>query len=904
MRYRPVGGQTWLTGHPLCRIRPEWIDSGAAPVTPVDAYAGTIFGLVPGTIYEIEVTIGTEVLTGTRSTRALPPAAGSPNKTANPSNLQSVLDGLVPGDVLELANGTYTGSYVYDSPGTQGSPIYVRGESKAGVVLNNTLVLYQCSHVVFENFTRQGPGVDSGILASAVGINFNSVLGGGNQNVTFRDLVIDGVDRGIASTPSQSGVLVYRCTFNGNNDWTQDLYVYNGSGAPGGGDGTPDIDQNLFWNDSCFKLPGEGNCTWNCDITGFGDTTKYAEGTIHFSAACYHYRHRIRDCGDDGFEADSASRSIGMYDNHITNAGTAVSFSDNVFGGPFWYFRNIVVNTPRGPWKLNNTNTNLLIYNNTIIRTDGKDLQSPDPPNDPHYYGTIQFNAGAIRGWSFRNNLIYYLPAAGVTGDKNIFLFEAGPVDPLDFDHNAWYPSTGIGGEFAFGWGNFGGEFASLAATSGISSTSPNHGTSTKRHANDVALTIDPFETAIPLGADHHVPVPGEFIPMLKVTETAKNAGVAIANITDGYSGAAPDIGAVIAGRALASWGVPTDPQALLDVRAMSPNTWYEIQGSSPSANLPDTIPPQRIEQQNLIEAWCGGALGNQRFFVHGGGHLDYSGNEAPYFNLATMAWVWPADPDYEPAIIDGNPANPSQLGEFSNGRPISFHTYHSLCADSQGCLLRVGGRNGWSQTGNASSPKLLRYNPDTDVWSTIRATDASFNIISVLSPDEQYIWAVDYGGLGRLRRFTIATGALDNYTDSPNEDTSAYFGADIDRARNNLVAHNLQLLVFDLDNPNNPHVVPSSSGDTAGVLGQKGTGLAYRTVNNLCYVWNRSSQVWTLDANPAGAVWTALGPAGGPGSISVGSGGVFGRWRYWPEEDRFVLIPNWSSNIWVYRPA
>jgi hypothetical protein len=57
------------------------------------------------------------------------------------------------------------------------------------------------------------------------------------------------------------------------------------------------------------------------------------------------------------------------------------------------------------------------------------------------------------------------------------------------------------------------------------------------------------------LGSSHLSEVTAAFTPRLRAATSPKGAGTPIANVTDGYSGAAPDIGALIEGRAIPQWG-------------------------------------------------------------------------------------------------------------------------------------------------------------------------------------------------------------------------------------------------------------------------------------------------------------------------------------------------------------
>lgn len=524
VRYRPTTETQWRTGHPLPRIHPEWT-SGGAPQTPIDAFAGTIFDLVPGTSYDVEVTIDSPSMTAQTiqdvyATRSLPAASGAATVTATPSdNLQTVFDSLSPGDVLELAAGTYNlggGNGVsLDVSGTAQAPIVIRGADRDNVILSGSATIIQvlrASHVILEDLTLQGTGVDSGGAATSKGVSFwDGTL---QEFITFRRLTLLGVDMGIVAWGRVNSVLVYDCILRGNNEWTAAF-----------------IETSLTWNDDGVRLPGEGNCAFHNTLHAFGDTFAVNDGTM--SAAVYFYRNRITMTGDDACEGDYGTRNLAFYDNHVTNCATLLSL-DPLWGGPLYCFRNIAVNTLRGPFKFNSTQSGFMVYSNTIVRTDGQ-------------FGTgwIQFNNGSLRNWSCRNNILVY-HGAGTA----LMALESGGMDPIDFTHNGWYPDGDVW------WTNSGGSYLSLAAAhDNLNATAPVFGTSTQRHDNDLLLAREPFQTAIPLGADHLVEITALYVPALGAASLARNAGTAIPNVTDGYSGAAPDMGAIIAGRATPTWG-------------------------------------------------------------------------------------------------------------------------------------------------------------------------------------------------------------------------------------------------------------------------------------------------------------------------------------------------------------
>lgn len=83
----------------------------------------------------------------------------------------------------------------------------------------------------------------------------------------------------------------------------------------------------------------------------------------------------------------------------------------------------------------------------------------------------------------------------------------------------------------------------------------PLFGTSTRRHDHDFLTGSDPFATPIPLGSNHLTEYTSEVVPSLAPGVNAKHAGVLLPNITDGFTGTNPDVGAIIEGRPVPRWG-------------------------------------------------------------------------------------------------------------------------------------------------------------------------------------------------------------------------------------------------------------------------------------------------------------------------------------------------------------
>lgn len=708
-RYRVQGSSTWTDGHPLYRPRPEFCET---PTTTeggaiLDGFAWPIIGLAPGTTYEVEVTVtaaaGTGVRTLTHTTRSLPAAAGAANKTANSAaTITSQIATLNPGDVLEIAAGTYTVSPSISRNGTSSQPIYIRGASRTGTVIQGGFVLQNCSWIVFENMTIQGTGTDSGTDASSIA--FNGRNSNYTQNyLTIRGISCTGVDRFFAGYNAGEGFLVYNNTVTGNNRWETSPTNFLGS--------------NAAWNDDGIQLVGMGHCAWQNTITGFGDTFSYANhsgGTATHAASygVHVYRNDIRNGCDDAFEADYARRNCSFYDNRCHNTINATSF-DPLYGGPFLVARNQYVNIYRARLhKWNSTQAGMFLYSNTFVTGT---VASGEGDISQWY----QPNNGAQRSYGYRNNLHVYRGA----GTNHLWI-ESTIHDPIDWTHNAWFPDNQI--QFR------GGVYANLAAArTGLPASTPVFSGSTQRFQDDLAVTSNPWNETVTLGANSAVEVTSTYALTLAPGSAAKNSGVVIPNITDGYSGAAPDRGASIAGRSLPLLG---DQTGVLPYSLPSAGQIVQING-----NLPDDVKPS---------SWSVGQWGYSLFDSYGGGtfvptysehgayviagsgghqHPDHPG--AALFNYSTGLWE---RLDTVPSVVKTSTPLGFSYSEIDDGPyweiigtdiPAPPHPYANLCFmpdGAKGSVIYVK-RAAASYGGPGDivhSPCAHRFDLATRVWS------------------------------------------------------------------------------------------------------------------------------------------------------------------------------------------
>ena len=155
VRWREQGG-TWHEGTPLRRVPAGSTQEGYAWT---NKHAGTVFGLAPGTAYDVELYLsdpdgGCEVRTLQAATRPVPAAmAGAPVIPVDPDSFAAAAAAAMPGDVLELAAGSYA-TFTFPSDGTLDAPIVIR--AAGAVVIEGEVRLDGRSYVIVEGLEVHG----------------------------------------------------------------------------------------------------------------------------------------------------------------------------------------------------------------------------------------------------------------------------------------------------------------------------------------------------------------------------------------------------------------------------------------------------------------------------------------------------------------------------------------------------------------------------------------------------------------------------------------------------------------------------------------------------------------------------------------------------------------------------
>jgi hypothetical protein len=196
-----------------------------------------------------------------------------------------------------------------------------------------------------------------------------------------------------------------------------------------------------------------------------------------------------------------------------------------MFGGPVYFYQNLVYNAPAGSLKYIEGSSGILTYNNTIIG-EGR--------------------AGPASNQHFRNNLILaqgaFDPVFAVTTYTNY----------SDSDYNGFRPNSGKADSFEWNSPDFGvqSDFKQAPVTRRYA-TLREYQEATGQDRHSVLVDYDIFvRVPVPdINDPQRVYTPDGLDFTLRPNSAAIDAGAALPTITDGFTGKAPDLGAFEFGR-------------------------------------------------------------------------------------------------------------------------------------------------------------------------------------------------------------------------------------------------------------------------------------------------------------------------------------------------------------------
>jgi hypothetical protein len=502
VRYRPAnGGGAFRDAMPLFRVHPELVTAGGA----VPELAGSIFDLAPNNSYEIQLSAhdpdgGDQTVTLTGTTRPVPPADPAHPHVVNvtdAASLNAALAAAQPGDVITLAPGTYAGEFSFTASGTAADPIVIRGQDRDTVILDGgnagaNVLEAYGSYVHVERLTLQHDN-------RALRWQGTGAVGNVVRRVHTKDTVL-----GFGSNPNQEDFYICDNLLEGRLVWPQVYSDDNGAHA----------------NDDGIHVEGDGHVVCHNTESGFGDAMKTEQ---NLARAVDFYGNDVNGSYDNAIELDQSAGNSRCFRNRYTNTYMPLSFQP-IFGGPAYAIRNLVVNAAVEQNKLHNATVGVLILNNTFV--------------SPAY--AFQVLDGTTPNELVIENNIFMGPSPA-PGGKTVNWDQ--PLAPATYavDYDGYFPD----GLFHMGYGATGNDYASFSAMAG--------GGHYEAHGRVLGAPV--FASGLMAPATYKTQVtPPDGV--LAGGSDAVDHGTTIPNVTDGYQGMAPDLGALELGCPSPIYGV------------------------------------------------------------------------------------------------------------------------------------------------------------------------------------------------------------------------------------------------------------------------------------------------------------------------------------------------------------
>ncbi|QDS96922.1 hypothetical protein HG15A2_01810 [Adhaeretor mobilis] len=320
IQYRPVGSTTWSQGMPLRRVE-GGTNNNAGGQSWTTKYSGSLFGLDPGTNYEVQLDL-------------TDPNGGSQQQSINVGT--RALPDFTQGTLVELAPG-FHGELVVES-GTPGNPMIYRSQQFDNPAQFSSIDLQGKSNVIIMGLEVNSP--------NGHGIKAN----GASDFVIARNTI--NARHGIRALSDATNGYIVDNIVQGQTVWAE-----NSLGASGNNVGEG------------IEISGPGNVIAYNTVRGFRDnisTLEFEGGTADQRSIDIH-NNEILVAGDDGVEADFTQGNVRVYENRITDAFIGIS-TQPTLGGPTYIMRNVMYNVTSVPFKPNRFSTGDVIMHNTVVK--------------------------------------------------------------------------------------------------------------------------------------------------------------------------------------------------------------------------------------------------------------------------------------------------------------------------------------------------------------------------------------------------------------------------------------------------------------------------------------------------------------------------------------------------------
>jgi len=345
-------------------------------------------------------------------------------------------------------------------------------------------------------------------------------------------------------------------------------------------------------------------------------------------------------------------------------------------------------------------------------------------------------------------------------------------------------------------------------------------------------------------------------------------------------------------------WFIIAAPVALAGpIEDLQPGQWYEAPNSHLNTVLPSPVPYG--DPASIMIAWSGGAYDTQRnrLLVLGGGHADYGGNEVYAFDIGTLRWsrIWGPSPSIPP---------PGACNlTYSDGNPASRHNYDAVEYLPNQDRLHLQGGSLFCSSGNAG-PDTWSLSLSAGTWT--RRADmpnqgGQLELTTAYDPVTGHLFCAGPASFNDLMEYDPVAN-----TWTTKGDQGAGYGqvGAIDPVRRKYITlgNGGPVYIWNIGGSGTvPRATLATSGDKS-MEAERYPGIDFDPVSNLLVAWGGGGSVYTL--NVSTGVWTKRTPVGSVLPTSPPSQGTYGRFRYIPSKNVFIVANHIDENVFFYKLA
>ncbi|MDO8471198.1 MAG: Ig-like domain-containing protein [bacterium] len=461
-------------------------------------------------------------------------------------------------------------------------------------------------------------------------------------------------------------------------------------------------------------------------------------------------------------------------------------------------------------------------------------------------------------------------------GQNVVFLFGGS----VSYDENPYI--------FLYRYGNGGGPTADTVAPSKVSGLSATAVSSSQINLSWGATTDN-------VGvAGYRIYRGGVQIATSNVT-SYQNTGL-LPSTSYAYTVAAYDTAGNVSPQSISASATTQTSASSVDTSAIDSlhsGQWFMVPNSQLSAVAPSPLPPGRLS--SVIDAWSGGAYDTtrDRLIVWGGGHGDYGGNEIYTFDVNTLKWSRPWGP---------SPNIPDPLGApchitYTDGNPVSRHTYSGLQyapnVDKfwiQGGSLACGGGGAGNDTWTFDF-SALKWTQKQNIPQTQLGVQTAYDPVTGHIFEQSMTKFFEYDPVGNIwtQRGDVGGDLGERNRTAVIDPVNRYFVSIGDG----------QFFVWDLRTFR--YFTPITSG-VSGLQNTTAPGLDYDPISKKIILWKGGTDVYSLDTTTW--TWARIAAASTNTVIptSPTATGTYGRFRYVPSKNEFILVNNVYGNVYIYK--